>query len=207
MGIEPRTQVSAGGLTFTIEDHNPREDALKKHSREHGSGCLVWTGPLDRDGYGVASVGGRTLRAYRLSYETRVGPIPEGLQLDHTCERRDCIQPEHLEPVTNLENTVRRFLRRGVTRERAEELATAELDRMAEEREVTRYAKDQATAAGIRKGMLIRDGRKQRVWKVISFLAPRVGADVQLVVRPAESDVPLHVVQLDRARGVEVDAL
>ncbi len=203
---EPGTEITIGKFTFTVEEYNPREDALAKHSGEDGSGCLLWTGPLDRDGYGIASVEGRTHRAHRLSYETRVGPILEGLQLDHTCERRDCIRPEHLEPVTNFENTVRRFLRQGVTRERAEELATAELDWRAQDQAASRYAKEQAASAGIKKGTFIRDGRKKRVWKVIGLWASTEGAEVQLVVRPADAETPRDIVDLRRARIVEADA-
>lgn len=45
--------------------------------------------------------------AHRVAYEHLVGPIPEGLQLDHLCRNRTCVNPEHLEPVTAQENTVR----------------------------------------------------------------------------------------------------
>lgn len=42
--------------------------------------------------------------AYRIAYEWMVGPIPEGMQLDHLCRRKDCVNPHHLEPVTRAEN-------------------------------------------------------------------------------------------------------
>jgi hypothetical protein len=66
-------------------------------------GCWLWTGRLDKDGYGVFSTG----RAHRWSYVTFVGPIPEGKQLDHKCRVRNCVNPEHLEPVTLRENLMR----------------------------------------------------------------------------------------------------
>ncbi len=84
--------------------------------------CWLWTGPLDRYGYGKFSLNGRTLIAHRWGYAELAGPIPEGLTLDHVChsrvadecaslpdvcEHRRCVNPEHLEPVTNVENIKR----------------------------------------------------------------------------------------------------
>lgn len=69
--------------------------------------CRVWTAALNDSGYGVMSVHDRTQRAHRLSYESFVGPIPAGLQLDHLCRNRACIKPEHLEAVPTAENTRR----------------------------------------------------------------------------------------------------
>lgn len=73
-----------------------------------GSGCWLWTAYVDRKGYGVFGINQRTLvKAHRYSYELHVGPIPEGLQLDHLCRVRHCVNPAHLEPVTNQENVIR----------------------------------------------------------------------------------------------------
>lgn len=72
------------------------------------SGCWLWTGFVDRKGYGVIGVGGRKLsKAHRFSYERFVGPVPDGMQLDHLCRVRNCVNPSHLEPVTNRENVIR----------------------------------------------------------------------------------------------------
>lgn len=79
--------------------------------------CWLWTGAFNPHGYGIArNVGGSTL-VHRISYEHNVGPIPEGLFLDHLCRVRACCNPAHLEPVTDLENKVRGLAaRRAVTR-------------------------------------------------------------------------------------------
>ena len=71
------------------------------------NGCWVWLKCKDRDGYGKIKFNGKMQYTHRLSYETYVGPIPEGLQLDHLCRVRHCINPDHLEPVTNAENSRR----------------------------------------------------------------------------------------------------
>lgn len=63
-----------------------------------------WIVDKETNGYGKAYANGRTWQAHRLSYELFVGPIPLGLQLDHLCRITNCINPEHLEPVTPAEN-------------------------------------------------------------------------------------------------------
>lgn len=83
---------------------------LRRRSRVVESGCWLWTGAL-RDGYGRVKFNGSvTQEAHRASYEFHIGPIPEGLVIDHLCRNRSCINPSHLEPVTQGEN-----IRRGET--------------------------------------------------------------------------------------------
>lgn len=69
-------------------------------------GCWLWLGH-GLGAYGGLYVGKEHLYAHRYSYELHVGPIPEGLVIDHLCRNPLCIRPSHLEAVTQLENVHR----------------------------------------------------------------------------------------------------
>lgn len=71
--------------------------------------CWIWTASLNHKGYGQfqSSTYGRPMLAYRFAYLMLVGEVPEGLVLDHICEVKACVNPQHLEPITNQENLIR----------------------------------------------------------------------------------------------------
>lgn len=71
------------------------------------TGCWVWTAKIVRSGYGSFWNGVSQVGAHRFGYESLVGPVPEGLELDHLCRVRACVNPSHLEPVTHQENVIR----------------------------------------------------------------------------------------------------
>jgi hypothetical protein len=74
---------------------------------ERTESCWNWIGGQNGNGYGKFQVGGRKVYVHRWAYERFVGPIPDGLQVDHLCRNRACCNPEHLEPVTRLVNQLR----------------------------------------------------------------------------------------------------
>ena len=69
--------------------------------------CWVWTGRLNRNGYGRIRWAGKEPVVHRLAYTLLVAPIPRTLLLDHLCRNRGCCNPAHLEPVTPRTNTIR----------------------------------------------------------------------------------------------------
>lgn len=71
-------------------------------------GCISFIGGLDRQGYGEVNAGpGRSKFAHRIAYEAIRGPVPAGLDLDHLCRNRRCVNPFHLEAVTHRLNVLR----------------------------------------------------------------------------------------------------
>ena len=69
--------------------------------------CILFAGSVNTDGYGMLFDEGKQLRAHRVMYESLVGEIPLGKHIDHLCRVRLCINPDHMEPVTNVMNIMR----------------------------------------------------------------------------------------------------
>jgi aspartate carbamoyltransferase regulatory subunit len=67
----------------------------------------MWTAYIHKGGYGHFFLNGKTVHAHRYAYELTVALIPDGLVPDHLCRNRGCVNPNHLEPVTRRENTLR----------------------------------------------------------------------------------------------------
>jgi len=79
---------------------------IKKVNKTNG--CWLWTAAKSDKGYGQFKLNGKASPAHRISYTHFVGTIPDGLHIDHLCRNRSCVNPDHLEPVSQREN-----MRRG----------------------------------------------------------------------------------------------
>lgn len=82
-------------------------DSLYKRLRFMDDGCIEFIGATNGRGYGQVRINGKTVYAHRLAYESEVGPIPEGLTLDHLCRNSLCVNVDHLEAVTQRVNVLR----------------------------------------------------------------------------------------------------
>lgn len=83
-----------------------RQTILSRHIEDPSTGCWIWQGSKDRAGYGMVNSRIEVM-AHRLSYTLLVGAIPEGLTIDHLCGNPSCVNPAHLEAVTQRENILR----------------------------------------------------------------------------------------------------
>jgi hypothetical protein len=99
------------GLLVNLPRLAPVRDRFEEKVLRAPGGCWIWQGAKNDLGYGqLVAAGGRRVYAHRFSYEKYVGPIPDGLDLDHLCRTPSCVSPRHLQPVTHQEN-----MRRGTS--------------------------------------------------------------------------------------------
>jgi hypothetical protein len=83
------------------------DQAITAKIKKDRAGCWLWIGALDKDGYGISDWGHThrgTNRAHRVVYMEKHGPLLPGIDLDHICRVRRCVNPAHLRPIGNTEN-------------------------------------------------------------------------------------------------------
>jgi len=120
--IAARTRLTIGHvrgqpLRFISSHNSTKNKNIKKMFIEDGaSGCWNWIGRINRYGY-FGPIG-----AHRVMYEKLKGKIQDGLQLDHLCRNKKCVNPNHLEPVTQVENSRRAAPK--ITREKVKKIFT-----------------------------------------------------------------------------------
>ena len=85
---------------------------LAKIAKDNKTGCWNWLGGVTPENYGMAynTIERRHQTAHRASYEAFIGPIPEGMQVDHVCRNPQCVNPLHLQPVTAALNNLRAYI-------------------------------------------------------------------------------------------------
>lgn len=93
-------------MTFTVQQ-TPEERFFDKVFPEPMSGCWLWDAAIARGGYGHFWLGKRLVYAHRFSYELTRGKIPDGMVIDHKCCVPSCVNPDHLEAVSQKENAQR----------------------------------------------------------------------------------------------------
>lgn len=76
-------------------------------SDENADGCWIWRLSVNRGGYAQARRWGRLVTGHRLAYETFIGPVPVGSVLDHICNVKRCVNPNHLNPTSDRDNILR----------------------------------------------------------------------------------------------------
>lgn len=100
LAFKPATREASYEIPAWVYEHR-----LLQRCWVDDNGCWLWDGPLNRGGYGgTVRAWGKGWLAHRLAYTVMVGPIPKDYQIDHLCRVRHCINPAHLEAVTQEEN-------------------------------------------------------------------------------------------------------
>lgn len=150
-----RGHVKGEPLRYVHGHHKRKGPRYVEEDRGYETPCWVWQWHKDPGGYGRGWFNGKPGTAHRAFYKALVGPIPEGLHIDHLCRVRACVNPEHMEPVTMLVNHRRGALTR-ITEDDVIEL---------------RSSRESASSVAARLGVTaahVRDIRRRKCWKSVA---------------------------------------
>ena len=97
-----------------MKNETRERNFLARTEPEPNSGCWIWIGSRGPDGYGRMMVHGRITIVSRWAYQHFIGPLGPGLEADHKCRLRSCVNPQHLEAVTHRTNCLRSMNRAAI---------------------------------------------------------------------------------------------
>lgn len=168
-----RVRINGTTERATIDPSMPPAERLAQLSRREGD-CIVYTGHLNRNGYGQITVQGKGMTAHRLAYETHCGPLTPGAVVCHTCDNPPCINPDHLYAGTHADNGRDKRVRRRSTfgernaAHRLTEQQVLDIDRRIREGEAQR---DLATEYGVGQSTVSRIKRRES-WAYLFEVEP-----------------------------------
>jgi len=120
------------------------------------NGCWIWQGSINSNGYGHFQQDYKTYAAHVWHYEQKYEAVPKGKQLDHICRVRPCCNPDHVEPVTCVEN-IRRGFRPKLNVEKVKEIKTRLKEGEHFHNLARQYKMDESSIRNIRDGKTWKD--------------------------------------------------
>ena len=153
------------------------------------TGCWVWQGSKNSKGYALAWKDGRTVSAYRWFYEQANGPIGDGLEIDHRCRNRLCVNPGHLEAVTHAVN-MRRSSMTKLTPEQVADIRGL-AGQMSQRQIARRYGITQAMVSLINRGEAWTEGEVAPAPPAFEHRRGRLTFDDAVRIREMAKSMPL----------------